>query len=200
MIAFLDGEIYSVELGDFLKVIVAVNGVGYLVFMPKNSANMLKVGERAHIFTSQVVREDSLTLYGFLEQGDQDIFERLLSVSGVGPKLALALVSALGADGVRSAVANDDIKTLSSAPGLGKKGAQKIILELKGKLVDTLESVQGSAHPLEDILEQALESLGYKPSIAKDAAVRTLEQNPDLGVDEASTGIALKKALALLAK
>lgn len=197
MIAFLEGEIRDVTLHDFVQVVVAVSGVGYLVLMPRNSASALQIGANQHIFTHQVVREDSLTLYGFLEKDEQDVFERLLSVSGIGPKIALAIVSALGASGVKEAVANDDLKALSSAPGLGKKGAQKIILELKGKLVSDTEASTAPAHPLSRILQDALTQLGYKPSLAKEATTKTLEQLPTNANDP---GTALKIALALLAK
>src|SRR5512143_346199 len=140
MIATLRGEITQIEDN---AVTVEVGGVGLRVFVPAPVRTRLKVGEAALLYTHLVVREDSLTLYGFETQADRELFHMLLGVSGVGPKVSLAVLSTLTVETVQRAVMNEESEILGRVPGVGKRTAQNIIVHLHGKLrpSDALEQV-----------------------------------------------------------
>ena len=141
MISYVRGELTAVEKD---KVIVDVGGVGYGVFMPEASMGMLpQMGEEIKLHTYLNVREDAMQLFGFLTRDDLEVFRLLIGVSGIGPKAGLNILSCLSPDELRFAVLAGDVKTISSAPGIGKKTAEKLILELKDKM------------SIEDVLEQA---------------------------------------------
>ncbi len=114
--------------------VVEVGGVGLLVQCTPGTLARLRLGERARVATSLVVREDSLTLYGFASDDERNTFELLQTASGVGPRLALAMLAVLAPDALRRAVAEEDLALLTSVPGIGRKGAQRIVLELAGRL------------------------------------------------------------------
>lgn len=115
-------------------VVVDLHGFGVKVLAPPASLASFRVGQDITLYTSLVVREDSLTLFGFADQEACELFEIVQSVSGVGPRLALAIVSVHSPDALRRAVADEDLATLTKVPGIGKKGAQRLVLELAGKL------------------------------------------------------------------
>ena len=131
MIASLFGTIKSLRL-DHL--VIDVNGVGYLVHINSRTSSKLATGRDVQLFTSMVVREDSMTLFGFLEVSDRELFDLLQSVSGIGPKVALAITQAMDIGDLASAVNQKDEVAISAIPGIGKKSAQRLILELEGKL------------------------------------------------------------------
>ena len=132
MIAFLSGRVAAKGAGFAL---LEVGGVGYRLSMSTSSlAALPAVGEEAIVHTHLHVREDELSLFGFESEAEKVAFEQLITVSGVGPKVALATLSALSADALAAAVASDDVATISGVPGIGKKTAQRIILDLKDKL------------------------------------------------------------------
>jgi len=131
MIASVRGTVITVGLDH---VVIETGGVGLLLPCPPGVLAGLVVGEQARLSTSLVVREDSLTLYGFGTDQERQLFDLLLGVSGIGPRLALATLTVLGPDEVRAAVAADDIATLTRVPGVGRKGAQRLVLELKDRL------------------------------------------------------------------
>lgn len=131
MIAFVKGPVSAV-FGD--SAVVDVGGVGILVMCTPAALSSLRVGEEATLATSMVVREDSLTLFGFADYDERGIFELLQTASGVGPKLAQAMVAVHGPDELRRAVVHEDLVSLCKVPGIGKKGAQRIVLELKDKI------------------------------------------------------------------
>ncbi|MBS5325484.1 MAG: Holliday junction branch migration protein RuvA [Lachnospiraceae bacterium] len=171
MISYVRGELTAVEKD---KVIVDVGGVGYGVFMPEASMGMLpQMGEEIKLHTYLNVREDAMQLFGFLTRDDLEIFRLLIGVSGIGPKGGLSILSKLTADDLRFAVLSGDAKAISSAPGIGKKTAEKVIIELKDKLdlEEMLEpkDISPSAEPVggglaEEIQTeavQALVALGY---------------------------------------
>lgn len=175
MIALLRGRLESVALGH---VVVDVGGVGYRVLVPPGAVRAA-VGETVTLHTHLAVREDALTLYGFPEPTARDLYEVLLGVTGVGPKLALAAIGALGAGGLRAAVVGEDVATLTTVPGIGKKGAQRMILELREKL-GALDGGVGVASPItagpRGEVREALSSLGYaatEVTAALEAAVAT---------------------------
>lgn len=135
MIASLEGVI-AAHQNDYL--VLQVQGIGYKVFAPPSA--MGEIGTSAHLHTSLIVREDSLTLFGFTTAAERDLFELLLTISGVGPKVGLAILSTLSADNLRNAVVADRAEILTRVPGIGKKTAQKILFELKDKLPKGLDS------------------------------------------------------------
>jgi Holliday junction DNA helicase RuvA len=171
MIAFVEGVVDSVG-GD--SVVVNVHGVGYLVFMPSRALIRRKPGESIRIYTHQHVREDAILLYGFETEDEKELFVRLQNVSGIGPKVALSLMGAADRKTICKAILEEDVAMLASVPGIGKKTAQRIVIDLKDKLDDltvTLPVVERGGIRLEtggvsgsgaigDIIE-ALLGLGY---------------------------------------
>ena len=131
MIAHLDGLVAAVAPEG---AVIDVGGVGLLVQCSPGTLAGLKPGERAKVSTSLVVREDALTLYGFSSDDERNTFELLQTASGIGPRLALAMLATFSPDGLRRAVAAEDVTALTSVPGIGRKGAQRIVLELAGRL------------------------------------------------------------------
>jgi Holliday junction DNA helicase RuvA len=131
MIAHLDGVVATVAPEG---AVIDVGGVGLLVQCSPATLAGLRPGERARVCTSLVVREDALTLYGFASDDERNTFELLQTASGIGPRLALAMLAAFSPDGLRRAVAAEDVTALTRVPGIGRKGAQRIVLELAGRL------------------------------------------------------------------
>lgn len=176
MIAILRGEITQIEE---TALIVEVGGVGLRVFVPAPLRARVKTGEAAFLFTHLVVREDALTLYGFESQADRDLFNMLLGVDGVGPKVALSVLSTITLDAIQRAIFADEAELLSRVPGVGKKTAQKMALHLKDKLkpLDALKHVATMSDADSEVLA-ALTALGYSvveaqsaiQSIPKDAS------------------------------
>jgi Holliday junction DNA helicase RuvA len=164
MIAFLEGQIVEKSA---TRVVLAVGGVGYEVAVPTSVvASLPAVGRTARVHTRMVVREDSMTLYGFAGTDERELFDLLTGVTGVGPKVALSFLSALAPDAIRRAVVAGDAATLTVVPGVGKKVAQRVVLDLRDKLGgDTVLVLEG---PLADVRE-ALHQLGLTPSEATDA-------------------------------
>ncbi|MCL2737748.1 MAG: Holliday junction branch migration protein RuvA [Alphaproteobacteria bacterium] len=164
-------------------VILDVNGVGYKVFtpdMPQATGHESQVT----MWIETVVREDSIRLFGFATQAGLELFNQLTTVSGVGPKVALAILSTLKPDVLLPAIATGDSKTISSAPGVGKKVAEKIIVELKGKTVaggSWLVAGDDKGSALSDLLS-ALESLGYRRADSAEMAQTLVRDNPDADV------------------
>jgi Holliday junction DNA helicase RuvA len=131
VIAFVRGQVAAVTLSS---AVVEVGGVGLDVMCTPGTLAGLRVGQQATLPTSMVVREDSLTLFGFADDDEKQTFELLQTASGVGPKLAQAMLAVLSPDDLRLAIAGDDVKTLTRVPGIGQKGAQRIILELRDRI------------------------------------------------------------------
>ena len=167
MIAFVRGPVAALTLNS---AVVEVGGVGLEVMCTPNTLAALRTGHTATLPTSMVVREDSLTLFGFADEDEKQVFELVQTASGVGPKLAQAMLAVLTPDAVRRAVAGDDVRTLTSVPGIGQKGAQRIILELKDRLGGPVSSAPGAtvaaSEPWRDQVRQGLVGLGWS---AKDA-------------------------------
>ncbi len=179
MITFLEGIL---EDKQPTHAVLNVGGVGYEVIIPLSSFDRLPgVGQVCRILTYDHVREDLHQLFGFMTESERRLFVQLLSVSGIGPKLALTTLSGLTPRELRAAIATGDVKRLSSISGIGKKTAERMVLELKDKLgaAETLEAVAGGVVldegdvKLRDAV-MALISLGYKRSEAQDAIVRIL--------------------------
>ena len=158
MIATLAGQLAH-KATDHL--IVNVGGVGIEVIAPFSTID--KVGsEQVFLYTRLVVREDSLTLYGFATTAERELFDAVLKISGIGPKLAVSILSTLSVDNIRSAVRSDRPELISRVPGIGKKTAQKIVLELQDKIPSSLETMPaaGDDNSMADVMD-ALTALGY---------------------------------------
>ncbi|MFE5675678.1 Holliday junction branch migration protein RuvA [Streptomyces erythrochromogenes] len=177
MIAFVNGAVAA--LTPTLAVI-EVGGVGMAVHCTPNTIAGLRMGEQARLATSLVVREDSLTLYGFADDDERQVFELLQTASGVGPRVAQAMLGVHSPDALRVAFASGDAKALTAVPGIGPKGAQKLLLELKGKLgaplgssglVGAQRAVASAPAPWTEQLTAALIGLGYASREAEEAVV-----------------------------
>ena len=163
MISFLEGEVAEV-LGD--RVVLDVGGVGYEVLVPVSTlAKLPPVGRRARVFTRLHVREDAMILFGFANADERQMFDLLNGVSGIGPKLALAFLSVHSPDGLRRAVASGDVAALAAVPGVGRKTAGRIVVDLKDKLG---AGDAAAAGPVSEVRE-ALLALGLTPAEATDA-------------------------------
>ena len=160
MIALLTGNIANVTLHG--EVILDVNGVGYKVQMPEREAAELHVGNNATVFIHTQVREDSINLFGFTSPSTQELFEKLTSVSGIGGKLALVMISALGAQGIVDALGASDVDMLCSVPGIGKKTAQRMIVELSNLQAIFDIFTPSAANTSQNEVREALEELGYR--------------------------------------
>lgn len=194
MIGFLRGKV-AYLLAD--NCLLDVGGVGYRVTVSGMTRSKLRQGEQAMLFTYLSVREDALQLYGFATQEEYDVFLQLIGVSGIGPKVALGILSSTTVSGLCSAIANKQASLLTKLPGIGKKSAERLILELKDKLtfvgIGDGEEAFVEAAPLGDgILDEAaaaLASLGYTP--AETAPV--LKQLGTCQTTEEAIRLALKK-------
>ena len=166
MIGFLRGKVAHL-LPDYC--LLDVGGVGYRMFIAAATRSRLKIGEEATLFTHLSVREDAMTLYGFYSQEEYNVFEQLISVSGIGPKVALGILSAITVDKLCAAIHGQQLTVLTKLPGIGKKSAQRLILELKDKLAagSTEElsfEIEGAPAISDDTISEAtaaLVSLGY---------------------------------------
>ena len=179
MIAGLHG-VLEARTPDSL--IVEVAGVSYRVFAPAGVLAAGAVGDRVKLFTHLHVREDALTLYGFSSPQERALFGQLLTVTGVGPKVALALLSAYTADTLRQAIASGDLDLLSRVPGIGRKIAGRLVVDLKGKL-EPGRLAGPAISPVESDLVDALMQLGYTAAEAQ-AAVQALPADRSQPIEE----------------
>ena len=192
MIGSLRGTVLDRAVGG--EVLLEVAGVGYRVAVPSGAVAALEPGEPAFLFTHLIVREDALSLYGFPDREQRDTFEALMGASGVGPKLALAILSIHSPSALRRVVVGGDLDALTLVPGVGKRTAQRLMIELAAKLGATgpeLTVIEGGAPSGRAELRAALEGLGY----GTDEVRYVLDALPDDGPVE----VLLKEALKLLA-
>ncbi|MGW2328535.1 Holliday junction branch migration protein RuvA [Streptomyces sp. NPDC001700] len=178
MIAFVSGPVAALAPDT---AVVEVGGVGMAVQCTPGTLAGLRVGEPARLATSLVVREDSLTLYGFADDDERQVFELLQTASGVGPRLAQAMLAVHAPDALRLAVSTGDEKALTAVPGIGKKGAQKLLLELKDRLGAPVGRSVPAARPAtaggwSDQLHTALVGLGYATREADEAVAAVTPQ------------------------
>jgi Holliday junction DNA helicase RuvA len=184
MIAFVRGRVAGLTLSS---AVIEVGGVGLEVMCTPGTLAELRTGQEATLPTSMVVREDSLTLFGFADDDEKQTFELVQTASGVGPKLAQAMVACLSPDDLRRAVASDDVTTLTRVPGIGRKGAQRIILELKDRLGAPSTGVPAPSGPTGDPwrgqVHQGLVGLGWSTRDAEkavDAVAPEAGETPDV--------------------
>ena len=189
MIAFVRGT--AVDMTEN-SVIVEAGGIGYEIYMTGTDLSQIHMGEEVKIHTYFNVREDAMQLYGFRSKDDLQMFKLLLSVNGVGPKAAVGVLAGITADELRFAILSDDVKTLSKAPGIGKKTAQKLILELKDKmkledafelkLAHEQEKAVAGLGEISDGRQEAVEALvalGYSSTDALRAVRKVTDVAPD---------------------
>jgi Holliday junction DNA helicase RuvA len=199
MIAFVSGPVAALAP---TTAVIEVGGVGMALQCTPDTLSGLRVGQEARLATSLVVREDSLTLYGFADDDERQVFELLQTASGVGPRLAQAMLAVHNPDALRRAVATDDEKALTAVPGIGKKGAQKLLLELKDRLGEPVGSPgRAVGAPVtqswRDQLHAALIGLGYATREA-DEAVTAVTPQAEAAAGEPQIGLLLKAALQTL--
>ena len=163
--------------------VVDISGVGILVNVPARISAMIKSGALIELHTHLIVREDSLTLYGFDEITDRNFFELLLSVTGIGPKVAQAILNINEAAAIANAIRKGDLKVLEAIPGLGKKGAQRLVLELKDKVDNYLMDAVSTSTDLKDQVENALQGLGYSAKESKEITLQIKDQIQDSTLD-----------------
>jgi Holliday junction DNA helicase RuvA len=202
MIAHLNGTVTSVGLDG---AVIEVGGVGLRVQCTPDTLAALKPGEPSRVATSLVVREDSLTLFGFATEDERNVFELLQTASGVGPRLALAMVAVHSPDALRRAVAAEDVKALTMVPGIGNKVAQRIILELKDRLGVPSDPgpalgagpARGAAPSWRDQVMTGLVNLGWS---ARDAEAAVAAVEAESGGQAPDVATALRAALRKLSK
>ena len=188
MIGWLRGRVLTSALSG--HVVIDVNGVGYEVNLA--SAEDARAGDDVELFIYTQVRADAIVLYGFHSADDKDFFSTLLVTPGVGPSTALAALRTMPTEQLRIAIENGDVKRVAMIPGIGAKTASRIVLELKGKLVEAPTPTAPSSSPRASDIEEALRSLGYAPNEIRDAL-----EGVQLPEDES---LALRTALQLLGR
>ncbi|MBO5240225.1 MAG: Holliday junction branch migration protein RuvA [Clostridia bacterium] len=186
MIAYLQGKVLTVTSET---AIIEVGGVGYELYCSGGAFRKITVGERVELYTYLQVKEDGITLFGFASPKEKELFLKVISVSGVGPKMGIAILTGLSADEFTRAIATADVKRLSAVKGLGKKTAEKIVLELHGK-ISAAEVISASADPITAAMElgtvsvsaqdeeaiSALMGLGFTKNESAQAVKRAREQ------------------------
>lgn len=203
MIGSLRGTVASIDANS---VIIDVGGVGYEVHMPGGEVSSLRSNHEVTVYTHLAISQDAVALYGFTSKTSKSLFLQLQKVSGVGPKAALSLLSALPSEALLKAISQQDVSALTKAPGIGKKGAQKIILELSGKMA-SLEQPQGplsfKQQSMPHIMEisQGLVSLGWQQRDADEAVAAICdERGYEADVPREDISNVLRQALAYLGK
>ncbi|MCW2653150.1 MAG: holliday junction helicase RuvA [Mycobacterium sp.] len=193
MIASVHGEVLDVALDH---VVIEAAGVGYRVNATPSTLAALRRGEQARLITAMVVREDSMTLYGFADADARDLFQVLLTVSGVGPRTAMATLAVHDASALRQVLADGDVTALTRVPGIGKRGAERLVLELRDKVGAAAPSAVGVAlgtHAVRAPVVEALVGLGFPVKHAEEATDKVLA-----GDQSATTSGALRAALSVL--
>ena len=197
MISTVTGTIRSLSQD---KLVIEVGGVGLSVLINPPTSLALTLGAQTTLYTSLVVREDSLTLFGFLSEEVRNLFELVQTVSGVGPKVALSIMGALTPEDLARAISQEDTSAIERVPGIGKKGAQRMILELKGKLSDLSSGATYKGHQpaWREQLLSALVSLGFSPKESDSAISYVVNDLQGHDQDPASMELSelLKLALA----
>lgn len=203
MIGMLVGQVASI---DARSALIVVSGVGYETYMPSQDLSSLHEGQEVRVYTSMQVSQDSITLYAFTTQAAKRMFLQVQKVSGIGPKVALSILSTLNVDRLLKAISEGDVTALSSAPGLGKKGAQKIILELKGSIDLNSLSADASETSRSKTIDtginaviDGLVSLGWRQSDSQRAVEQVCaENNISTPIKDADMPNILRMALASL--
>ncbi|MEZ0366211.1 Holliday junction branch migration protein RuvA [Mycobacterium sp. pUA109] len=193
MIASVRGEVLDIALDH---AVIEAAGVGYKVMATPATLSTLRRGTEARLITAMIVREDSMTLYGFPDGETRDLFLTLLGVSGIGPKIALATLAVHDASALRQALADGDVAALTRVPGIGKRGAERMVLELRDKIGPVSAAPAAvNGHAVRGPVVEALVGLGFAAKQAEEATDKVLAAE-----DGATTSSALRAALSLLGK
>ncbi|WP_046321541.1 Holliday junction branch migration protein RuvA [Mycobacterium sp. UM_Kg1] len=194
MIASVRGEVIDIALDH---AVVEAAGVGYKLMATPATLSTLRRGGESRLITAMIVREDSMTLYGFPDAEARDLFLTLIGVSGIGPKIALATLAVYDAAALRRALADGDVAALTRVPGIGKRGAERLVLELRDKIGPVAASGGAvvSGHAVRAPVIEALIGLGFAAKQAEETTDKVLADNPD-----ASTSEVLRTALSRLGK
>jgi Holliday junction DNA helicase RuvA len=200
MIAAVRGEVLEVALDH---VVIEAAGIGYRVNATPSTLATLRHGSQARLVTAMIVREDSMTLYGFTDAGTRDLFLTLLSVSGVGPRLAMATLAVHDASALRQVLHDGDVTALTRVPGIGKRGAERMVLELRDKVCPAGGSSSGApainGNAVRNPVVEALVGLGFAAKNAEEATDKVLAGNHENG-GAATTSSTLRAALSLLGR
>jgi holliday junction DNA helicase RuvA len=197
MISSVRGEVLEIGLDH---AVVEVGGVGLAVQATPGTLARLRRGEQGRLATALVVREDSLTLFGFADEDERDLFGLLQTVSGIGPRIALATLAVLSPDALRRALVDGDLTTLTRVPGIGRKGAERLTLELRDKVVApaaapaTLPVSVNGTNPRRDQVVEALVGLGFAAKPAEQAVDAVLASNGASAGDGTADASALLRA------
>jgi Holliday junction DNA helicase RuvA len=209
VISHLDGLVCAIAPEG---AVIEVGGVGLLVQATPGTLAALRTGERARVATSLVVREDALTLYGFASDDERDVFELVQTASGVGPRLALAMLASFSPDGLRQAIAAEDVASLTRVPGIGRKGAQRIVLELAGRLGSPAApagvigpppgagAVAGPGGLWRDQVRAGLVNLGWPARDAEQAIAAVAAELGTSPAGDMDVSVALRAALRKLSR
>jgi Holliday junction DNA helicase RuvA len=176
MIASISGKVIQLTKET---VIMDINGLGFEVFVPKPLLSETEAGDLLYLYTYMLVREDNISLYGFASLEEKQLFLQFLAVGGIGPKLSLSILSSLSIDNIRSAILSEKPDYFSRVPGVGKKTAQKIIIQMQGKLPDSDGLAIRSITDVDDAVVDALISLGYSVVEAQTALQTIPKDTPD---------------------
>jgi holliday junction DNA helicase RuvA len=208
VISHLDGLVCAIAPEG---AVIEVGGVGLLVQATPGTLAALRTGERARVATSLVVREDALTLYGFASDDERDVFELVQTATGVGPRLALAMLASFTPDGLRQAIAAEDVAALTRVPGIGRKGAQRIVLELAGRLGSPAApagvmgpppgaGAAGGAGLWRDQVRAGLVNLGWPARDAEQAIAAVAAELSASPAGDVDVSVALRAALRKLSR
>ena len=189
MISSISGTVKSTAINS---IVVEVGGIGVLLQVPARVVSQMQVGKLVNFHTYLIVREDALTLYGFIEIVDREFFELLLSVTGIGPKVAQSILASSEAATIATAIVTGNLKSLESTPGLGKKGAQRLVLELKDKAANFAGAGTNLKLSITNQVENALQGLGYS---VKEAAAMISQIPAGEKIDNLDAAQILKLAL-----
>lgn len=193
MIGYLKGKIISAKP---TQIILDVNNVGYLIYISISTFEKISDQSEVSLYIHTYVREDALNLYGFYTEAEKEMFELLISISGIGPKVALSILSGISVEELQSAIQSENVSRLVSVPGVGRKTAERVVLELKSKVgfIETAAS-KGIDFTIKQEAVLALTTLGYNQKVADKIVRDLLSSNPTFTLEEL-----IKKSLAELSK
>lgn len=193
MIGYLKGKIISAKP---TQIILDVNNVGYLIHISISTFEKISDQNEVSLYIHTYVREDAINLYGFYTEAEKEMFELLISISGIGPKVALSILSGISVEELQSAIQSENVSRLVSVPGVGRKTAERVVLELKSKVgfIETTAS-KGIDFTIKQEAVLALTTLGYNQKVADKIVRDLLSSNPSLTLEEL-----IKKSLAELNK
>ncbi len=182
MIGFLSGKIISSKP---TRILLNVNGVGYEINISINTFENINEKEDVALFIHTIVREDSITLFGFYSESEKEMFNLLISVNGIGPKIALSILSGIRTDDLKNAVQSGDITRILAVPGVGRKTAERLVLELRSK-VDSIsgEGMKDETYNIKNEAVAALTTLGYNSKVAEKVVRDVLQMFPSISIED----------------